>query len=123
MSHAIIKGLGIAFPRDKWPSIKHRAEFTKTGVYVLVGYGIEEDQLPTLYIGQGDGVRNRIEAHFLNKDFWARGLAFVSTSSSGLNRAHITRLEYALIDRAKAANRSHLDNANEPREPALSDPT
>ena len=40
-------GLGIAFPRDKWPSIKHRAEFNKTGVYVLVGYQSEEDELPT----------------------------------------------------------------------------
>ena len=114
-------GLGIKFPRDKWPSVKHRSEFNKTGVYVLVGYQSEEDELPTLYIGQGDGIRNRIESHFQNKDFWDWGIGFLSTSSSGLNRAHITWLEYALIDRVNAAKRSHLDNGNVPQEPALSE--
>ena len=114
-------GLGIAFPRDKWPSIKHRTEFSNTGVYVLVGYQSEEDELPTLYIGQGDGIRNRIESHFQNKDFWDWGIGFISTSSGGLNRAHITWLEYALIDRANGAKRSHLDNGNVPQEPALSE--
>jgi hypothetical protein len=114
-------GLGIAFPREKWPSIKHRSEFNKTGVYILVGYKSEEDELQTLYIGQGDGIRNRIESHFQNKDFWGWGIGFISTSSSGLNRAHITWLEYALIDRANAAKQSHLDNGNVPQEPALSE--
>lgn len=53
-------GLGIAFPREKWPSIKHRLEFSKTGVYILVGY--QDDELPTIYVGQGDGIGNRIES-------------------------------------------------------------
>ena len=114
-------GMDIAFPRDKWPETKHRSEFTKTGIYILVGYAEENDDLPALYIGQGDGLRNRIESHYHDKDFWDWGIAFVSTGS-GLNRAHITWLEYALIDRAVRANRSHLENANAPTEPALSEP-
>jgi len=114
-------GLGIAFPRAKWPTIKNRAEFSKTGVYVLVGNQSDEDELPVLYVGQGDGIRNRIESHFQNKDFWDWGIGFISTSSSGLNRAHITWLEYALIERANVAGRSHLDNGNVPQEPALSE--
>jgi hypothetical protein len=114
-------GLGIAFPRDQWPRVRQRNEFVKAGVYILVGYQTEDD-LPTLYIGQGDGVRNRIESHFANKDFWNWGIAFVSHSASGgLNRAHITWLEYALIERATNAARSHLDNGNVPQEPALSE--
>jgi hypothetical protein len=68
-------GLGIAFPRDQWPHIRQRNELNKTGVYILVGYQTEDD-LPTLYIGQGDGVRNRIEAHFANKEFWDWGIVF-----------------------------------------------
>jgi hypothetical protein len=113
-------GLGIAFPRDQWLHVRQRNEFSKAGVYILVGQ--TEDDLPTLYIGQGDGVRNRIEAHFGNKEFWDWGVAFVSYSASGgLNRAHITWLEYALIDRATKAARSHLDNGNAPQEPALSE--
>jgi hypothetical protein len=31
-------GLGIAFPRDKWPAIRQRAEFSRAGLYILSGY-------------------------------------------------------------------------------------
>lgn len=114
-------GLGIAFPRDQWPETKNRSEFDRTGVYILVGYeGKEDDELPTLYIGQSDGVRNRIESHYQNKDFWDRGIVFVS-ANNGLNRAHVTWLEYALIQRASEANRSQLNNGNIPQEPSLSE--
>jgi len=112
-------GLGVAFPRDTWITTRKRPEFDKAGVYVLVGY-TEEDDLPTLYIGQADGLRNRIESHFKNKDFWDWGCIFVS-ANNGLNRAHITWLEWALVGHAQAANRSHLDNGNTPQEPVLSE--
>jgi hypothetical protein len=113
-------GLGIAFPRNQWTAIRQRGEFSKPGVYILVGQ--TEDDLPTIYIGQGDGVRDRIEAHFANKEFWDWGVTFVSHgASAGLNRAHITWLEHALIDRATKAGRSNLDNGNAPREPGLSE--
>ena len=112
-------GLGITFPREKWPEIKKRPEFGKTGVYILVGYQ-EDDDLPTLYIGQGDGIGTRIESHYQNKDFWSSALAFVSTND-GLNRAHITWLEYAFVKRAQDIKRCHLDNGNTPQEPALTE--
>src|SRR5437762_13141965 len=94
-------GLAIAFPRDHWPRIKSRSEFGKAGVYVLVGYAGDDD-LPTLYIGQGDGTRSRIDSHFEHKEFWDWGAAFCSKASdAGLNRAHITWLEHALVKRAQ----------------------
>ncbi|MBW4422545.1 MAG: GIY-YIG nuclease family protein [Myxacorys californica WJT36-NPBG1] len=114
-------GLGIVFPREKWQDTRGRVEFDRTGVYILVGYQQREtDELPMLYIGQADGVRTRIDAHDKQKEFWNWGIAFVSTNN-GLNRAHVTWLEYALIQRAIAAKRSHLDNGNSPQEPALSE--
>ena len=114
-------GLGIVFPRTDWPKIKQRSEFSKPGVYILIGY-VSDDDLPTLYIGQGDVVRNRLESHFQNKDFWTKGTAFVSSASSGgLNRAHATWLEHALIHQAIKADRSHLENGTEPLEPQLSE--
>lgn len=112
-------GVGLVFPRVEWPNIKHRSEFTRTGVYILAGYQEDED-LPTLYIGQADGIGNRIESHFKNKEFWDQAVVFVSTSG-GLNRAHVTWLEYSLIDRASQAKRSHLDNGTAPQEPALTE--
>lgn len=111
-------GLGIVFPRAKWSEVRQRQEFSRAGVYILVGY--PEDDLPTIYIGQADGVRNRIEAHYQNKDFWDWGVIFVS-NSGGLNRAHVTWLEYALVERATKAGRCRLDNGNAPQQPGLSE--
>ncbi len=114
-------GLGIAFPRSKWGEVRQRAEFARTGVYILVGYQEQkEDDLPTIYVGQADGVRTRIDSHVKIKDFWDWGIAFVS-NSGGLNRAHVTWLEWALVKRATQAARCHLDNGNAPQEPGLSE--
>jgi hypothetical protein len=115
-------GLGIVFPRESWSKIRQRLDFGKPGIYILVGYAGDEDDLPTLYIGQGDVVRTRIESHIQGKDFWNKAVVFVSSASSGgLNRAHATWLEHALIRRALAAKQSHLENGTEPQEPAMSE--
>lgn len=112
-------GIGLAFPRSKWPDVRQRSEMTRTGVYILVGY-TSNVELPTLYIGQADGVKGRIESHYKEKDFWDWAIVFVSTSG-GLNRAHVTWLEYALIKQATATKRCLLDNGNAPQEPALTE--
>ena len=113
-------GLGIVFPRSKWPEVRHRAEFGRTGVYILTGYSEGDDDLPTVYVGQADGVKSRIDSHGQQKDFWDTGIVFVS-NSGGLNRAHVTWLEHALVARAEKTKRCHLGNSNAPQEPALSE--
>ncbi len=117
-------GKGLIFPREEWDNIKNRNEFNQMGVYILYGYGdnqsIENDDKPTLYIGQSDEIRKRIASHYEQKDFWDKCLVFVSTNR-GLNRAHITWLEYALINKAKKSDRSILDNSVEPNEPSLTE--
>ncbi len=115
-------GLGLAFPRIEWPKIKQRDQFARTGIYILVGYEGEsqDDDLPTIYVGQAGSVHDRIDSHIQHKDFWDRGIVFVSTSG-GLNSAHVSWLEYALIARATKAKRCHLDNNNEPNEPTLTE--
>lgn len=114
-------GLGIAFPRARWTEVRQRAELLRAGVYILVGYQEqEEDDLPTIYVGQADGVRDRIDLHYKNKLFWDSGITFVS-NSGGLNRAHVTWLEWALVNRATKAGRCHLDNGNAPQEPGLTE--
>jgi hypothetical protein len=114
-------GLGIVFPRADWPKIRQRSDFSRPGVYILIGY-ISDDDLPTVYIGQGDVLRARLESHVQNKDFWSKAVVFVSSAASGgLNRAHATWLEHALIQRAVSADRSHLENGTEPQAPQLSE--
>jgi hypothetical protein len=75
-------GLGIVFSREDWPKIKSRHDLGKPGVYILIGY-VADDDLATLYIGQGDVVRARIDSHFVNKEFWSRAVVFVSSAASG----------------------------------------
>lgn len=112
-------GLGFVVPRDKWPGARHYPELGRTGVYILAGYAEGDDDLPTLYIGEGDVIRDRIENHFQKKEFWTHCYAFV-TSNNGLNKAHVRWLEHALIEQATKARRSHLDNGTAPAEPPLS---
>ncbi len=122
-------GVGIAFPRRKWPDVKSRQEFNSMGIYLLCGYGtsfkevdddLGEDDLPTIYIGQADVLQSRIGAHYKNKDFWDRCTIFTTTNNS-LNRAHVNWIEYALIEKAKTSGRCHLDNDVSPREPRLTE--
>ncbi len=113
-------GLGIAFPREDWSKIKERAEFTRAGVYILIGR-ITDDDLPTIYIGQSDLIRDRVDHHVANKEFWSAAVVFASTASGGLNRAHATWLEHALIQRAHQINQSHIENGTKPPAPQLSE--
>jgi len=112
-------GIGLEVSRDSWTKHRTRREFEQAGVYILFGYQ-EGDDLPTLYVGQGDGVRNRIDLHEKNKEFWDKVLVSIS-SNRGLNRAHITWLEWALIQRAHSMGRCKLDNSSTPTEPVLTE--
>ena len=105
-------GIGLEISRTTWKQYRNRKEMEQAGVYILFGYQDDND-LPTLYIGQGDGVKSRIDSHEKNKEFWDKVLVFVS-SNGGLNRAHITWLEWALITRARDINRSRIDNNTVP---------
>ena len=109
----------MVFPREKWMDTRSRGVFGNPGVYVLVGL-TSDDDLPTIYVGEGDGIRERIDSHCKNKEFWPWGIAFVSTNR-GLNKAHVQWLEFALVAQATQAQRCHLDNGNAPQAPVLSE--
>jgi hypothetical protein len=111
-------GVGVAFQRTQWSQVRQRPELAGIGVYILIG--TSDDELPIVYIGQADGLRTRIESHVQNKEFWDRAIVFASTSR-GLNRAHVTWLEYALIKRATETGGCRLDNGNAPQEPAMTE--
>ena len=113
-------GVGVVFPRERWQAARSRAELGRTGVYILVGYKEGDEDLPTLYIGEGDAVRDRIDSHAQTKEFWEQGYAF-TTSNNGLNKAHVRWLERELIQQAKKAGRSKIDNGTAPGEPPLSE--
>lgn len=111
-------GKCVVFPREKWTTVKQQRLIDAPGVYVLVGYSADDEELPILYIGEGDGIQSRIDSHFVNKDFWTWGIAFISANNT-LNKAHVQWLEYALVAQAQNAGRCQLENGNAPQEPVL----
>ena len=112
-------GCGVVCPRALLPEAKGREEFARPGVYVLVG-PTEEGDLPTIYVGQGDVVRPRLESHFSQKDFWTWAVFFTAADGS-LTSAHVRYLESRLVELAREAKRARLDNGNVPGRPALSE--
>jgi hypothetical protein len=115
-------GRGYYVPRDDWPNVRSRAELAGPGVYVLLGYEQDEigNELPVAYIGQTDCLRDRIDQHDKGKNFWENAMFFLSTNS-GLNRAHITWLEWELMAQALKAKRGRLENGLTHNEPTLSE--
>jgi hypothetical protein len=113
-------GVGVVFPRERWQTARTRGEFKRTGVYILVGYREGDEDLPTIYIGEGDAITDRIEKHAQDKEFWEYCYAF-TTSNNGLNKTHARWLERELIQQAKRVGQSRLDNGTSPPEPFLSE--
>lgn len=112
-------GAGIVIPRPLMAEAKGRRELGRTGVYVLVGPP-EDSGLPRIYVGEGDPVKPRLEAHGQKKDFWTSCVAFTSKDEN-LNKAHVQYIESKLISLALAAKRCVMDNGNSPALPSLSE--
>jgi hypothetical protein len=112
-------GVGIVCPRPRFGIVKNRDEFTRAGVYVLIG-GSENSDMPAAYIGEADPVRARLEQQHASRDFWTVAYVFTSKDSN-LNKAHVEYLEHRLITLARDARRCELQNANTPSKPSLSE--
>ena len=67
-------------------------------------------------------MKERLDSHFSGsgKGFWTWAVFFVSKDNS-LNKAHVKYLEFRLIELAKAAEQSTLDNKQQPQPPTLSE--
>ena len=112
-------GKGVVCPRSTFPDNKAREEFSRTGIYILLGPS-EQSDVNMLYVGQGDPIKRRLDSHYANKDFWTRAVFFVSKDDN-LNKAHIGHLESKLITMATEAKRCLLDNQNCPTLPSMSE--
>ncbi len=110
--------LCIVCPQGRYPHVKSRDEFSKSGVYLLVGQ--DGDSLPKLYVGESEKVRDRLNSHYADKDFWQQAIIF-TTRDTPLNKAEIKFLESRLLELAKESGRSKLENSGESKRPKLSE--
>ncbi|MCO5328248.1 MAG: GIY-YIG nuclease family protein [Solirubrobacterales bacterium] len=113
-------GIGVDCSRSDLARARRRQEFSRSGVYLLLGNEGEVAGLPTLYVGEADDLSSRIPSHGRNKDFWTRVVIFTSKDGS-INKAHAKHLEARLCALASAAKRCELDNKIPPSPPQLSD--
>jgi hypothetical protein len=120
ISNSNWNGLVMMCSRAKYPAVRIRDEFTNPGVYFLYGPAQAEGGDVTLYIGQADNVRERLDTHHRSREFWTQ-LAVFTSMFGHLNRAHAQYLESRLIDLAQKARRAEVQNGNAPRLPYLSE--
>ena len=112
-------GQGIVCPRGRYSwAKKAREEFSRSGVYLLVGQ--DGDPLPKLYVGEAEEVKTRLDRHYEDKDFWQQAIVF-TTKGTPLNKAEVKYLEASLLKLARRYGRSKLQNTNKPRLPGLSE--
>jgi len=112
-------GLGIVCPRNRYVEAKkQRDEFSRSGVYILVGLG--DDDRRELYIGESETIRNRLDQHYIDKDFWNQAIIFTQ-SGAPLNKAQVQYMESHLVKLAKRYGNWKVENNQDPKEPKLSE--
>lgn len=87
-----------------------REEARRPGVYLLVG-DIEGDH--SLYVGEADEIRSRIQDHVKGKDWWFTAI-MITSSGESLNKEHRRYLEHRLHEDTGRIGKVKLDNANIP---------
>ena len=113
-------GIALAIPRPAYRRMRERPELNGPGVYVLIGPPNSDVYEDSIYIGEAETLRSRLDHHAANKDFWTRIIVFASKDSN-LNKAHARFLESRLINLAQKAQTAEMTNGNSPSVPALSD--
>ena len=110
-------GVAFRFSRNTYKEVRKREEFAKPGVYVLLGDPTGAEDQREIYIGEATVVRERLNNHLGNLDFWIEAVVFVAADD--FNASHAKYLEAKLLERAKAAKRANLKNTQATVGPAL----
>lgn len=99
-------GRAIAFSRDRMSEVIKDGTLESTGIYVL--HADEGDHI-RIYVGESGQVIKRLKTHSAKMDFWTDAVAFVRMGDS-LDKADVEYLEARLIQLARSAMRSEVEN-------------
>ena len=109
-------GQAMVCPRGRVGRLSSWPESQRPGVYVL--WGESETGQSIAYIGEAENVRDRLQSHLRNKDFWDQ-VVFFTSKDENLTKSHVKYLEARMVQVAQAAGRVALENGNAPQLPAL----
>jgi hypothetical protein len=115
-----IQSLGIPATRIKELASSDWPEIQKPGVYLV--HGTTEDAEERLYIGKGENIAARVQAHPEKLEFDVTSVLLFTSKDENLNASQVGWLESKLINAAKIAKRVIIANKQEPSIPQLSRP-
>ena len=113
-------GKAIKIPRNRVKESRDRRELDGTGIYILFGKSDKSQTRSAAYIGEAEGLYNRLNQHLSSKDFWNEALVVVSKDEN-LNKAHIKYLESRLHEIATNVDRYEILNGNLPTRSIISE--
>ena len=109
-------GKAVCSPRNRLKELLAVREICDAvSVYFLIGEA-EDGGLMTVYVGEADGFKNRINSHNSQRTQWKDVVVFYGED---LTKASIKYLETVCIERLKKAGRCILENANSPAKPTI----
>lgn len=100
-------GQSIRIPRNILNEASERTEVNRSGVYFL--FGMNEEEIPKIYIGEGENVFKRLKNHIKEKEFWNEAIVF-SSKDENLTKGHIKYLESKLINMVSKKSEYILNN-------------
>lgn len=108
-------GLVVVCPRPRYEGVRARPVFEGGGVYLLIGSQGDADR-PRLHINHAQSVRDSLDTHLAEDDFWQRAIFFTKHSGS-LNDAESRHLAAQLWELASSAQRYEVANPQRPSRP------
>jgi hypothetical protein len=115
----------VQFSRESYKNNRNTTPYKETldrpGVYILIGPDEQNESSSGIkvYIGEGDGIKGRIESHFINKDFWDTVL-IITAENESFDKVQIQYIESKLVQIAMNAKTCTLENGNSPNPPSTS---
>lgn len=100
----------IEVPRALLDAYLVMPEAKQVGLYFLIGDDEDQDY-PSVYIGQTGGTGQRLVDHHKKKEFWSRALVVVSMTNN-LTQTHGLYLEWLSLQQASQAGRYKTENGN-----------
>lgn len=96
-------------PRSRLSDLLAREEAHRNGVYLLLGDDPESIDNTRCYIGKTEDFSRRFLDHDKRKDWWDRAI-LISSLDDSFNEGHWGYVESRLVEIAKQAERSSLDD-------------
>lgn len=105
--------IAVEVPRPLLSQFLQRDEAAYVALYFLFSDEAQGEDKRTVYVGESDGVGQRLSTHDGDPkmDFWSRAIVIVSASKD-LTKTHCRYLEWEAIKLANAAKRYLVRNGN-----------